>query len=139
MLSTLLYGNNVNAVLQDLKSINLGNLYESVVAQELHAHGFGLYYFDSKKVGEVDFIVDDYNTLSVLPIEVKSGKDSNKHNALNRLIATPDFNISKAYVLSNNGDVTTNNNITYMPIYYIMFFSPSAAPSLSELPPLKSF
>ena len=138
MLSTLLYGNNVNAVLQDLKSINLGNLYESVVAQELHAHGFGLYYFDSKKVGEVDFIVDDYNTLSVLPIEVKSGKDSNKHSALNRLIATPDFNISKAYVLSNNGDVTTNNNITYMPIYYIMFFSPSAAPSLSELPPLKS-
>ena len=71
LLTNLLYGTNINAVLRDEKSVNLGAVYETVVAQELHAHGFPLHYYDNKQKGEVDFIVDDYSQLSVLPIEVK--------------------------------------------------------------------
>jgi len=40
-----------------------------VVAQELQAHGFELYYFNSKKQGELDFIIEKGGR--TLPIEVK--------------------------------------------------------------------
>ena len=73
LLTHLLYGLNVNAVLQDIKSINLGTVYESVIAQELSAHGFKLYYYDNKKKGEVDFLIDDQEDLKALPLEIKSG------------------------------------------------------------------
>ncbi len=76
-----------------ITSINLGSVYETVVAQELKAHGFNLYYYDNKKAGEVDYLVDDMENLSVLPIEVKSGKDYKVHSALNRFVNTNEYNI----------------------------------------------
>ena len=72
LLTHLLYGLNVNAVLQDIKSINLGTVYESVIAQELSAHGFKLYYYDNKKKGEVDFLIDDQEGLKALPLEMSN-------------------------------------------------------------------
>lgn len=60
LLANILYGLNVNVILQDRASVNLGNVYESVAAQELHAHGFPLHYYDNKKNGEVDFLINDY-------------------------------------------------------------------------------
>ena len=122
LLTNLLFGTNVNAVLGDVLSINLGSVYESVVAQELHAHGFQLHYYDNKQRGEVDFLIDDYDSLTVLPIEVKSGKDYKVHSALDRFIATPDYHICRAVVLSNEQKVYGDNGITYMPVYYVMFF-----------------
>lgn len=127
LLTNLLYGTNVNAVLGDVLSINLGSVYESVVAQELHAHGFQLHYYDNKQRGEVDFLIDDYDSLTVLPIEVKSGKDYRVHSALDRFIATPDYHISRAVVLSNEQKVYDDKGITYMPVYYVMFFKNQAA------------
>ena len=47
----MLYSTNVNAVLRDVCSVNLGSVYESMVAQELHAHGFALHYYDNKQRG----------------------------------------------------------------------------------------
>ena len=121
LLTNLLYGTNINAVLRDEQSVNLGSVYETVVAQELHAHGFPLYYYDNKQRGEVDFIVDDYNSLSVLPIEVKSGRDYKIHSALNNFLKTQDYNISRAIVLSNERKIYTENGIVYSPIYNVMF------------------
>lgn len=121
LLTEYLYGLNVNAVLQDIKSVNLGNVYESVVAQELHAHGLRLYYYDNKKNGEVDYIIDDYASLSPLPIEVKSGKDYKVHSALDNLLQNKEYGIKKAIVLSNDPDVRTEAGVLYMPIYYCMF------------------
>jgi predicted AAA+ superfamily ATPase len=117
-----LYGRNVDAVLDDIRSINLGSVYESVVAQELHAHGHRLFYYDSKKHGEVDFLVESDMLLSVVPIEVKSGKDYTVHSALTTFITTKEYGIKKAYVLSNDRNVVTEEGITYLPIYYVMFF-----------------
>ncbi len=122
LLTNLLFGTNVNAVLGDVLSINLGSVYESVVAQELHAHGFQLHYYDNKQRGEVDFLIDDYDSLTVLPIEVKSGKDYKVHSALDRFIATPDYHITRAVVLSNEQKVYEDCGIIYMPVYYVMFF-----------------
>ena len=122
LLTNLLYDLNINAVLRDERSINLGSVYESVVAQELHAHGFPLHYYDNKQKGEVDFLIDDYEHLSVLPLEVKSGKDYTVHSALNKFLETPDYHIPKAVVLNNERELAVKNGITYLPIYYCMFY-----------------
>lgn len=123
ILTGMLYRNNIMAVMGDNASINLGTVYENVVASELRAHGHAMYYYDNKSQGEVDFIVDDFNSLSVLPIEVKSGKDYTVHSALNNLLSNSDYNVKSALVLSNAREVRNVGSITYMPIYYVMFIS----------------
>ena len=122
LLSGIFYRNNIKAVMSDIKSINLGSLYETVVAQELKAHGYNLYYYDNKKSGEVDYLIDDPDNLSNIPLEVKSGKDYTVHSALDKFLTIEEYNIKRAYVLSNEQNVYTHNGITYIPIYYIMFF-----------------
>lgn len=122
ILTGILYQNNIRAVLDDTVSINLGTVYEAVVAEELKAHGHSLFYYDNKTKGEVDFLLNDYSSLSVLPIEVKSGKDYTVHSALDSFISNPDYNVKSAVVLSNEREVYTDKNgITYLPIYYVMF------------------
>lgn len=122
ILTGILYGNNIRAVLDDEKSINLGSVYESVVASELAAHGHKLFYYDNRNKGEVDYLIDDYDNLSAVPIEVKSGKDYTVHSALNNLVNNDDYHVKRAYVLSNERTIKTNGKIIYLPIYYVMFF-----------------
>lgn len=117
----ILYDLNINAILHDDRSINLGTVYESVVAQELHAHGYVLHYYDNKKNGEVDFLIDDFENLTALPLEIKSGKDDRIHSALNNFLATSLYNIHRAIVFSNEREVSTKDGVIYMPIYYVMF------------------
>lgn len=122
LLTNLLYDTNINAILRDERSVNLGSVYESVVAQELHAHGYPLHYYDNKQRGEVDFLIDDYDNLTVLPIEVKSGKDYTVHSALDKFVSTADYHIKKAVVLCNEREVREKGGIIYQPIYYCMFY-----------------
>lgn len=121
ILSGILYGNNIRAILDDDRSINLGSVYENVVASELSAHGHKLFYYDNRHKGEVDYLIDDYDSLSVVPIEVKSGKDYTVHSALNTFVKNEDYHIKKAFVLSNERTLTTNGKICYLPMYHVMF------------------
>ncbi len=121
ILTAILYGNNIRAILDDERSINLGSVYESVVAGELIAHGYDLYYYDNRSKGEVDFLIDDYNSLSAVPIEVKSGKDYTVHSALNTFVKNDDYHVKKAIVLSNAREIRTNGKVVYLPIYDVMF------------------
>ena len=121
LLTGLLYHNNIRPVIDDMKSINLGSVYESVVAQELRAHGNKLFYYDNRKQGEVDFLIDDHTAMSAHPIEVKSGKDYTIHSALNNLLKNPDYNIQTATVISNEREIYQKGKITYLPVYYVMF------------------
>lgn len=130
LLSGIYFKNNIRAIMSDEGSINLGSVYETVVAQELRAHGHELFYYDNKKNGEVDFLIDDADNLSNIPIEVKSGKDYTVHSALNKFLSVKDYNIKRAYVLSNSRDVVTKDGVTYLPVYYVMFFSIFAAENL---------
>ena len=114
-------GQVFHLILDDETGINLGSVYESVVAQELAAHGFKLFYYDNRSKGEVDYLIDDYDSLSAVPIEVKSGKDYTVHSALNTFVKNDDYHVKKAYVLSNAREITTNGKITYLPIYDVMF------------------
>ena len=122
LLTDVLYGSNIRAVLDDEAGINLGSVYESVVAQELAARGYKLFYYDNRNKGEVDFLIDDYDSLSAAPIEVKSGKDYTIHSALSTFVKNEDYHVKKAYVLSNAREIKTNGKITYLPIYDVMFF-----------------
>ena len=121
LLTYLLYDVNINAVLQDERSVNLGTVYESVVAQELKAHGYKLYYYDNKKKGEVDFLINDAHTIQVLPIEVKSGKDYTVHSALTKFLEDKEYQIDQAIVLSNEQQVYEKKGVWYIPVYYVMF------------------
>ena len=121
LLSYLLYRNNINAILKQKTVVNLGAIYETVVAQELKAHGHDLYYYDRRKVGEVDFLVNDYNNLTVLPLKIKSGKEGYEYKAMPKLLKTEDYRINTGYVLSNDREATIKNGIVHMPIYYILF------------------
>lgn len=122
ILSGILYRNNIRAIFDDEKSVNLGAVYESAVAQELTAHGNNLFYYDNRSKGEVDYLIDDYDTLSAVPIEVKSGKDYNVHSALNNFVSNEDYHVKKAYVLSNERTIIQKGKIVYLPVYFVMFF-----------------
>ena len=122
ILSGILYRNNIRAIFDDEKSVNLGAVYESTVAQELTAHGHNLFYYDNRSKGEVDYLIDDYDTLSAVPIEVKSGKDYTVHSALNNFVSNDDYHVKKGYVLSNERNVTQKGKIVYLPVYFVMFF-----------------
>jgi len=128
LLTGQLYENNIVPIMKDERSINLGSVYESVVAQELKAHGHALFYYDNVKKGEVDYLVNNALGMNVLPIEVKSGKDFTSHKALDRFLSNKEYNIPYGVVLDNNREVYTKGKITYMPIYYIMCIEQEVIP-----------
>lgn len=128
MLTAQLYEYNISPVMKDERSINLGAVYESVVAQELKAHGHNLFYYDNSKKGEIDFLINNVTEMTVLPIEVKSGKDYTSHKALDRFLENKEYNIHEGIVLDNEREIYTKDNVTYMPIYYIMCIERSQVP-----------
>ncbi len=106
------------AILNKEQSINNGSLFENAVAQELLSKGFKLYYFNSKKQGELDFLIELDG--EVLPIEVKSGKDYKKHSALNNVMNDLNYDIPEAYILNQN-NIEIKDKLIYLPIYMLMF------------------
>lgn len=121
ILTNILYKNNINAILNDT-GLNLGSVYETFAAMELIAHGHELYYFDSKKVGEVDFLLNDYDNLSVLPIEIKSSKTSYEFRAIPKLVnKNNNYKLNKGYIFSNQNIIKCENDLYTFPIYLIMF------------------
>ncbi|HBF04984.1 MAG TPA: AAA family ATPase [Prevotella sp.] len=102
--------------------INYGAIYENFAAQELRAHGYNLYYFNNKKQGELDFVIEDRG--KVLPIEIKSGKDYKRHNALSNVMSNDEYEIPSAIVFSNS-NLEVEGKILYCPIYMLMYLQPT--------------
>ncbi|MCD8572914.1 MAG: DUF4143 domain-containing protein [Bacteroides graminisolvens] len=100
------------------KDINFGSIYENAVAQELIAHGLEPYYYNNKKRGELDFVVEIGG--KVLPIEVKSGKDYDVHHALSNMMDCDEYKLVEAVVF-NNDNMRVSAKVVYAPIYMIMF------------------
>ena len=105
-------------ILSGAVNLNIGAVYENAVAQELKAHGFAINYFNSKKQGELDFVIEAAG--NVLPLEVKSGKDYRRHCALDNVLASPNYHIPEAFVLCND-NVMVDGKVVYLPIYMTMF------------------
>lgn len=103
-------------------SINLGSVYETVVASELTAHGYKLFYYDNRSKGEVDYLIDDYNSLSAVPIDVKSGKDYTVHSALNTFVQNEDYHIKKAFCsIKRKKSSNKRQNNLYSDLLYNVF------------------
>lgn len=135
LLSTF-YGNAAKLKLIDGgEDINCGAVFENAVAQELLSKRFRLYYYNSKKKGEVDFIIEHDG--KCLPIEVKSGKDYSIHSALNNLLSNPGYDIPTAFVLSK-GNVKDEGRVVYLPVYMTMFIEETALPEAVKVPDLSS-
>ena len=132
-LLTCMYGNTTKLdLLMDEQKLNCGGIYENAVAQELYAHGFDEYYYNSHKLGELDFVIEYKG--SILPLEIKSGKDYSVHSAINNVLDIEDFNINQAFVLSNY-NISTNSRITYYPIYMSMFITnETKLPKVDSIP-----
>lgn len=126
LMTARLYGTNIQPILDDKKSVNLGSVYENVVAQELKAHGCALFYYDNKRLGEIDYLIDDTQSVSVIPIEVKSGKDYKVHSALDTFLHHADYGIAEGLVLSNERVIYQENGVWYFPIYMVMFINQDA-------------
>lgn len=116
---TTLYGKALKLkIVNQEKDINKGAVYENIAAQELTAHAYNCYYYNNKKFGELDFVIEHDG--EVLPIEVKSGKDYKKHSALAQIMQNENYQLNEAVVFSNS-NVERNGKITYLPIYMLMF------------------
>lgn len=105
-------------IIQGDKDINFGSIYENAVAQELVAHRMEPYYYNNKKRGELDFVLELGG--KVLPIEVKSGKDYETHRALSNIMDCDEYDLPEAMVFYN-GNLRISGKIVYAPIYMVMF------------------
>ena len=117
-----MYGGNIQVRLLSSLNVNYGAAFENLVVQELYAHGFAidhdLFYFNSKKQGELDFVVEYQG--EVLPIEVKSGKAYERHRALSNIMDNEEYAIPNAIVFCQE-NIQIKNRVVYLPIYMLMF------------------
>lgn len=125
-LLSAMYANGIQMkLLMNEVSINYGAIYENVVAQELKCHGFDLYYYNNNRLGELDFLVEYEG--KVLPLAIKSGKDYERHAALNNCMKNSRYDIPKAYVFCNE-NVKETGKIIYYPVYMIAFLNKETEP-----------
>ena len=105
--------------------VNLGSILENIVAQQLKANGYDLFYFDAKKYGEVDFVVS--GGVHTRLIEVKSGNDYKKHSALDKIRAVSEWSFRDSIVLCK-GNLELADDVLYLPWYMMIFVCPDAPP-----------
>lgn len=105
-------------IINDNLDINEGSIMENMFATQLKSNGYTLYYYDKKKVGELDFVIE-YGT-KLLPIEIKSGKNYKSHPALHNILQNKDYKITKPIVFCI-GNIENQEDILYLPLYMIMY------------------
>lgn len=105
--------------------INMGSILENVIAQSIKHNGFNLHYFDAKKYGEVDFVIQNGTHADI--IEVKSGNDYKKHKALDNVLNVSEWSFGQAYVLCN-GNIENAGDVVYLPWYMVIFLKHEQIP-----------
>ena len=105
-------------ILMEDEKINLGGVYENAVAQEMHAHGFPMYFYNSHKQGELDFVIE--KDAAVVPIEVKSGKNYYEHSALTKVVNNAEYDVREAYLFTNYS-TTSSGKVKNLPVYMSAF------------------
>ena len=108
-------------VLQGNLEVNLGSVLENIMAQAIKGNGYDLHYYDSKKIGEIDFVIQNGTKVDIL--EIKSGNDFKKHPAINKIMEIPSWNFGQVLVFGK-GNVEKDVDVVYLPWYMIMFYKP---------------
>ena len=105
-------------LISDKLSVDLGYVYENVIAQMLTAAGNRLFYYtwptDSGKHNyEIDFLLSRGN--KIVPIEVKSS-GYKQHVSLDKFMDKFSNRISEGYIIYTK-DLKREGNITYLPAF----------------------
>ena len=118
------YTENViyNKLLSDKLEVNLGYVYECVVAQMLTAKGNNLFYYTmqsdtSNHLYEIDFLVSMGDKIN--PMEVKSG-NYRGHKSLDVFCDKFSRRIKEKYIVHAK-DYKWENGIHYLPVYMVPF------------------
>lgn len=119
LLSSMIMGGVQQEILTGGRSLRMSGIYENYVAQELKSHGHSLYYYNNKKRGELDFLIEDGS--SVIPIEVKSGKGYKRHSAIDNIFDVKEYGLQNGYVVHNE-NLEVDGKLVYIPTYMVMFF-----------------
>ena len=119
LLTSQLMGDVDIEILNRRSAINFGSIFENVAAQELKAQGFELFYYNTRTIGEIDFVLQTKQG-RILLCEIKSGKDYQRHSALNNLLKTKNYGIAAAFVFCE-GNCSLVGRVRYLPIYAIGF------------------
>lgn len=118
-LLTSIYGMGTKRmILGKEPNLNGGGIYENAICQQLTANGLFTYYYNSNRLGELDFIIEYQGR--ACPIEVKSGKDYKLHSALDHVLENAGYAIPEAFVFAN-GNIERKEKVTYLPVYMAMF------------------
>lgn len=112
-------------ILQGNVAVNMGSILENLFAQAIKCNGFSLNYYESKKYGEIDFVVQ--NGMMIDLIEIKSGNDYTKHPALDNMMKTDNWSFGEKIVFCK-GNIRKQGEILYLPWYMIMFYKPDPVP-----------
>ncbi len=109
-------------LLSDKLSVDLGYIYENVVAQMLRSSGNELYYYTfpsdtSNHNYEVDFLVAKKN--KICPIEVKSSSYK-RHISLDAFSEKFSGRILEKYIVYTK-DLRKEGDILYLPVYMVPF------------------
>ena len=109
-------------LLSDKLSVNLGYVYENVVAQILTANGHSLYYYTflnekTKHNYEIDFLLSKKN--KICPLEVKSS-GYNTHKSLDAFSEKFSDRILDKYLVYTK-DLKKDGDILMMPVYMLPF------------------
>ena len=118
-------GFQLNIMIGEINA-NFGAVFENFAAQELRSHGYDLYYFNSKKQGELDFAIEHDG--QALPIEIKSGKDYKRHNALSNVMSNAEYAIKEAFVFTT-GNIEIRDKTVYLPVYLLMYLREKELPN----------
>lgn len=130
-LLTSQYGNTIRMkILSEDDKINLGGIYENAVCQEFYAHGMEPFFYNNHKIGELDFVIE--KDASVIPVEIKSGKDYYVHSAISKVSANAEYEVENAYIFANC-NVSCEGKIVYYPVYMCGFVNEE-----TELPVLEA-
>ncbi len=123
------YGMNTKRMLLTKdKTLNAGGIFENAVAQTLYSKGYDMYYYNSNRIGELDFVIEHNG--KALPVEVKSGKKYAVHSALDKCMSNPDYEIEEAIVFADC-NISVNGNVIYMPVYMSMFLEKDTGKDLT--------
>ncbi len=122
LLTSQLMGDVDLDILNKRSAINFGSIFENAAAQEFRAHGFTPFYYNTRTIGEVDFVLQHANG-DILLCEIKSGKDYRRHSALNNLLKVDNYRFEEVFVFCEK-NVSVEGQRTYLPIYMLGFVRP---------------
>ena len=111
-------------LLSDKLNVNLGFMYENIVAQILSANGYALYYYtfmneSTKHNYEIDFLLSKKN--KICPIEVKSS-GYNTHKSLDVFSEKYSDRILEKYLVYTK-DLKKDLDVLMLPVYLLPFLS----------------